>query len=228
MRGLVVPARAARRLCELLALTIATAGFLSGSARDASAQSPIDPSVGGRTASLGQPIRWHWQIGFGSGLYLAGPSNTLMVRTAAGAYYAPLNPITKLAEIGMEGYVGARGSGVDGGVRGVFQVPYLSAGIGGDYNLRDGRLDMLVTAHTPVRRGGLLTRGTMLRLDWYPLRGHSFTLGVSAPLGDPLAGRNRPLQDYVDVPGALNTPLPHHMSDAALPAAIDSLRVSAE
>jgi hypothetical protein len=224
----VVPARAARRLCELLALTIATAGFLSGSAPDANAQSPTDPRVGGRTASLGQPIRWHWQIGFGTGLYLAGPSNNLMVRTAAGAYYAPLNPITKLAEIGMEGYVGARGSKIDGGVRGVFQVPYLGAGIGGDYNLRDGRLDMLVTAHTPVRRGGLLTRGTMLRLDWYPLRSHSFTLGVSVPLGDPLAGRNRPLQDYVDVPRALHTPSAHHGSAPALHAAIDSLRVSAE
>jgi len=224
----VVSARAARRLCELLALTSATAGFLSGSARDASAQSPTDPSVGGRTASLGQPIRWHWQLGIGTGLYLAGPSNNLMVRAAGGTYYAPLNPITKLAEIGVETYVGARGSKVDGGVRGVFQVPYLSAGLGGDYNLRDGRLDMLVTMHTPVRRGGLLTRGTMLRLDWYPLRNHTFTLGVSVPLGDPLAGRNRPLQDYVDVPRALYAPPSHHGSAPELRAAIDSLRVSAE
>ncbi|HET9707898.1 MAG TPA: hypothetical protein VFP39_06320, partial [Gemmatimonadales bacterium] len=189
---------------------------------------PTDPRVGGRTASLGQPIRWHWQIGFGTGFYLAGPSNNLMVRAAGGTYYAPLNPITKLAEIGMETYVGARGSKVDGGVRGVFQVPYLSAGLGGDYNLRDGRLDMLVTAHTPVRRGGLLTHGTMLRLDWYPLRSHSFTLGVSVPLGDPLAGRNRPLQDYVDVARPLHTPSSHHASAPALHAAIDSLRVSAE
>ena len=224
----MVSARAARRLCELLALTSATAGFLSGSARDASAQSPTDPSVGGRTASLGQPIRWHWQLGIGTGLYLAGPSNNLMVRAAGGTYYAPLNPITKLAEIGVETYVGARGSKVDGGVRGVFQVPYLSAGLGGDYNLRDGRLDMLVTMHTPVRRGGLLTRGTMLRLDWYPLRNHTFTLGVSVPLGDPLAGRNRPLQDYVDVPRALYAPPSHHGSAPELHAAIDSLRVSAE
>ncbi len=219
----------ASHIGSVLLVTVAwTVGFPPGSTRNASAQSTLDPSVGGRTASLGQPIRWHWQIGLGTGLYLVGPSNNLMVRAAGGAYYSPLNPITKVSEIGMEAYVGARGSKADGGVRAIFQVPYLSAGLGADYNLRDGRLDMLVTAHTPVRRGGLLTRGTMLRLDWYPLRSHSFTLGVSAPLGDPLAGRNRPLRDFVVVARPLNTPPPHHATDPALHAVIDSLRVSAE
>src|SRR5439155_273313 len=80
--------------------------------------------------------------------------------------------VTKLAELAVEAYVGARGNKADGGVRGLLQVPYFSAGVGADYNVRDNRLDMLVTLHTPVRRGGLLTRGTLLRLDWYPLAGH--------------------------------------------------------
>jgi hypothetical protein len=213
----------------VLLVTVAWfAGLPPGSTRNAAAQSSPAPSAGGRTVSLGQPIRWHWRIGFGTGAYLAGSSTDLMVRAAGGAYYAPLNPITKLSELGIEAYLGARGNKGDGGVRGVFQVPYLSAGIGADYNLLGGRLDMLVTAHTPVRRGGLLTRGTMLRLDWYPLRGHSFTLGASAPLGDPLAGRNRPLRDFVVVPRALHTPPPHRATDPALLAAIDRVRVSAE
>lgn len=219
----------ASRIVRVLLVTVAWfAGLSPGSPRNASAQTSPAPSAGGRTVSLGQPIRWHWQVGLGTGVYLAGPSTDLMVRAAGGAYYAPLNPITKLSEIGMEVYLGARGNKADGGVRGVFQVPYLSAGIGADYNLVGGRLDMLVTAHTPVRRGGLLTRGTMLRLDWYPLQGHSFTLGVSAPLGDPLAGRNRPLRDFVVVPRALHTPPPHRATDPALLAAIDSVRASAE
>lgn len=221
-------ARASRCGSVLLVTVAWTVGLLSGSTQDASAQSSPAPSAGGHTVSLGQPIRWHWQIGFGTGAYLAGSSTDLMVRAAGGAYYAPLNPITKLSEIGIEAYLGARGNKGDGGVRGVFQVPYLSAGIGADYNLLGGRLDMLVTAHTPVRRGGLLTRGTMLRLDWYPLRGHSFTLGVSAPLGDPLAGRNRPLRDFVVVTRATFSPPPHRATDPALLAAIDSVRVSAE
>lgn len=49
-----------------------------------------------------------------------------MVRLAGGAYHAPLNPVTKLAELGMEVYLGARGSRVDGGVRAIMQVPYFS------------------------------------------------------------------------------------------------------
>jgi hypothetical protein len=224
----VVVARASRIVRVLLVTVAWFAGLSPGSTRNASAQTSPAPSAGGRSVSLGQPIRWHWQVGLGTGVYLAGPSTDLMVRAAGGAYYAPLNPITKLSEIGMEVYLGARGNKADGGVRGVFQVPYLSAGIGADYNLVGGRLDMLFTAHTPVRRGGLLTRGTMLRLDWYPLQGHSFTLGVSAPLGDPLAGRNRPLRDFVVVPRALHTPPPHRATDPALLAAIDSVRASAE
>ncbi len=226
-RGSVV-ARASRFGSVLLVTVAWTAGLPPGSTQNASAQSSPAPSAGGRTVSLGQPIRWHWQIGIGTGAYLAGPSTDLMVRAFGGAYFAPLNPITKLAEIGMETYLGARGNQGDGGVRAVFQVPYLSTGLGADYNLLGGRLDMLVTAHTPVRRGGLLSRGTMLRLDWYPLRGHSFTLGVSAPLGDPLAGRNRPLRDYVVVDRPLNAPPAHQTADLALRAAIDTLRISAE
>ncbi len=219
----------ASRFGSVLLVTVAwTVGLPPGSTQDANAQSPPAPSAGGRTASLGQPIRWHWQIGFGTGAYLAGPSSSLMVRTAGGAYFAPLNPITKVAEIGFEAYLGARGNQADGGARAVFQVPYLSAGIGADYNLLDNRVAMLVTAHTPVRRGGFLGRGTMLRLDWYPLLGHSFTIGVSAPLGDPLAGRNRPIRDYVVVDRPLNTPPAHRAGNPGLQAAIDTLRISAE
>jgi hypothetical protein len=212
----------------LLILGATTVGFSLGSARNASAQTPRAPDAGGRTASLGQPLRWRWQAGVGAGAYLEGPANDLMVRAEGGVYHAPLNPVTKLAEFGFEAYLGARGNKADGGVRTIMQVPYLSGGLGADYNLRSGRLDMLVTLHTPVRRGGLLTRGSLLRLNWYPLFGHSFTLGVSAPLGDPLAGRNRPIRDYVVVARDFHTPVSHRATSPALDAALDSLRVSAE
>jgi hypothetical protein len=183
---------------------------------------------GGRVFSLGQPPLLHWQFGIAAGAYQRGQANDVLVRGTTGVYYAPLNPVAKLAELGLETYFGARGSRADAGTRAIFQVPYFSAGVGADYSLTGGRLDMLVTAHTPVRRGGILTRGTMLRLDWYPLRGHTFTLGVTAPLGDRLAGRNRPIQDYVVVTHD------YHLSDAiptttaALDAALDSVAESAE
>ena len=228
MRRSPVSSRASHHWCALLVAGAWTAAVSFGSARDASAQLSRPPDAGGRTASLGQPLLWHWQATLGTGLYLGDGSGDVMVRAVAGTYYAPLNPVTKLAELGVEAYVGARGNKADGGVRGLLQVPYFSAGVGADYNGRDNRLDMLVTLHTPVRRGGLLTRGTLLRLDWYPLAGHSFTLGVSAPLGDRLAGRNRPLRDYVVVAREHYVPVSHRATDPMLLVALDSLRTSAE
>ena len=180
-----------------------------------------------RTASLGQPRRWHWQLGLGAGGDFSGTSNNLMIRAVGGGYRASLNPVTKLAEFGVEGYVGVRGNRVDAGTRALLQIPYLSTAAGGDYNVRSGRLNLLLTVHTPVRRGGFLTRGTLLRLDWYPTLGHSFAIGVSAPIGDPLAGRNRPIQDYVVVGPAVPTPEAHASSNSALLAELDSVRVAA-
>jgi len=221
-------APASRRCCVFLVLSAWTGGLAPGSVRGASAQTPRTPESGGRTGSLGQPLRRHWQAGLGVGPYFVGPGTTLMVRAVAGVYHAPLNPIMGVAELGMEAYVGARDRKADGGLRALLQVPYLSTGVGADYNLVGGRLDMLVTSHTPVRRGGLLTRGSLLRLDWYPLSSHSFAIGVSVPLGDPLAGRSRPIRDYVIVSGDLPSPAPHRAIDPALAATLDSLRVSAD
>src|SRR3989441_3565355 len=199
----------------------------SGAAAAARAQNVRAPEVGGRPVSLGQPLRWHWQMGLGAGAYFGGTSNDLMIRAWGGGYRASMNPVTKLVEFGLEGYVGARGSKTDAGTRALLQIPYLSAGAGPDYNIRTGRLDLVFTVHTPVRRGGFLTRGTMLRLDWYPTLGHSFVIGVSAPLGDPLAGRNRPLQDYVVVAAPFHNPAVHAPANLTLRTELDSLAVSA-
>lgn len=219
---------ACRRCSTQLFFAVWTVALLFGSARTASAQVPRLPEFGGRTVSLGQPKRWHWQAGLGAGPYFEGPGTAFMVRAVGGVYHAPLNPIIGLVELGMEAYAGARDGRAEAGVRALVQVPYASAGIGADYNLERGRLDMFVTSHTPVRRGGVFTRGSLLRFDWYPLRSHSFTVGVSVPLGDRLAGRNRPIRDYVVVSGDLRSPAPHRAIDPAILAALDSLRVSAE
>ena len=206
-------------VCVVAAVLLAT--------HAARAQTVRAPEVGGRTVSLGQPPQWHWQMGLGAGAFFGGTSNELMIRAWGGGYHASMNPVTKLVELGLEGYVGASGNRVDGGTRALLQVPYLSAGIGPDYNFRRGRVDLLLTVHTPVRRGGFLTRGTMLRLDWYPTLGHSFLLGVSAPLHDPLAGRNRPIQDYVVVAAPFHTPEAHVPANSVLRAELDSLAESA-
>lgn len=184
--------------------------------------------AGGRTFSLGQPPIRHWQLGVAAGAYLHGNRSDVVVRAHGGVYYSPLNPVAKLAELGLEPYLGARGDRMDAGIRAVFQVPYLSSGIAADYSLTGRRVDLMITAHTPVRRGGILTRGTMLRIDWHPLLGHSFTLGVTAPVGDRLAGRNRPIQDYVVVTRDYYQPAVAAPTIPALEAILDSVAASAE
>ncbi len=204
------------------------AGVAPGAARDARAQWDRPPEAGGRTASLGQPPRWHWHAGLGAGAFLEGSSHQVLVRASVGGARDLLSPVVGVASIGVEAYAGGRGAVTDGGARAILRVPYLSLGPGADYNLRDGRLDFLVTAYSPVRRGGLVAPGGLLRLDWYPLRGHSFTLGLSVPLGDPLAGRTRPIRDYVVVAADFQPLVPYRVDDPALAAVLDSLRTSAE
>src|SRR6266699_995885 len=166
----------------LLGLGMWTAGLFPGSAGGARAQTPRPPEAGGRTGSLGQPLLWHWQLALGTGVYFdSAVAPNVMVRVAAAAYHPLLNPVTKLAEMLTEVYL-----------------------------------------------GGFVTRGSLLRLDWYPLAHHTFTLSVAAPLGDRLDGRNRPIRDYVIVAPAFYAPVPYRATNTALTAILDSLRVSAE
>jgi len=150
------------------------------------------------------------------------------VRAYVGNTHDLLSPIAGLASIGFEAYGGVRGSQIDGGARALFRVPYLSMGIGADYNLRDRGLDLLVTAHSPLRRGGIVLPGGQLRFDWYPLREHSFTIGWFTPLREPLAGRGQPIREYVVVGADFQPAVPYRVSEPELNAVLDSLRASAE
>jgi hypothetical protein len=202
--------------------------LLLGSRTAAHAQWDRPPEVGGRTGSLGQPPRLRWQAGLAAGALLDRPTAELAVRAHVGVTTDLFNPVVGLAGIGVEAYAGFRGALADGGGRVLLRVPYLSMGIGPDFNLRDQRLDYVVTAHSPIRRGGIIVPGGQVRVDWYPAKGHSVTLGVSIPLADPLAGRGRPIRDYVVVSADFQPPVPYQVSDPALDAVLDSVRTSAE
>ncbi len=212
--------------CRTGPVAFVFAALATGAGR-ATAQVPRAPDLGGHTVSLGQPKLWHWQVGLGAGALNAGSGSSGAVRTEIGTYHSVVNPIASFAEIGAEGYSGMRGADPDGGLRGILRIPYMGMGVGADYNFRDGRVDFLHTIYTPVRRGGLFGRGTLLRFDWYPFRS-GWTLGVSLPLLDQLAGRDRPLRDHVVVAADLPLPAPHRSRDLALTAALDTVRVSAE
>ena len=161
-----------------LGASAAVAAFTLSVAPSA-AQVPRAAEVGGYTASLGQPKVWHWQLGLGSGAWNAGPGSSVMLRAEFGTYHSLVNPVASFAEIGLEGYAGSRSHAADGGLRAILRVPYLGMGVGADYNIHDGRTDLLYTAYTPVRRGGVFQHGTMLRLNWYPFRS-GWTIGVTA------------------------------------------------
>jgi hypothetical protein len=60
------------------------------------------------------------------------------------------------------------------------------------------------------------------------MESHGFTIGFMLPLGDPLAGRTRPIRDYVVVARDFSPPIPYQVSNRELNEAIDSLAASAE
>ena len=121
-----MPARAVRWYA-LLSLGAWVVGLSPLTTRAACAQALRTPDGGGRTASLGQPRRFRWQAGLSAGAFFAHSPADLIVRAQGGVYHAPLNPVAKVAELGMEAYFGARGSRVDGGIRAVAEVPFFAA-----------------------------------------------------------------------------------------------------
>jgi hypothetical protein len=215
----VVPPRSAAILAAVLSL---------GTPQPGTAQWAIPPSDGGLVASLGQPIRWRWGVGISSGAWFEGPGSSLLVRAGVGTYHDLLSPDLGLAQVGAEGFIGFRDADLDGGLRAIFRIPVIGLGAGGEYDFLDAHLNFVVTAQTPVVRGGLLAAGGVLRINWYPTESSSFTVGLAVPIGDRRTGRGRPASEYAASATRFETPRPYELNDPAIDAALDSMRASAE
>ena len=201
--------------------------FLLGNPSSLAAQMERLPEQGGRIVSLGQPPRLSWFAGVASGARLHTEfADQLTLQVYVGAHRPLLNPVAGIASIGAEGYAGARGTAADGGARVLLRVPYMGLGAGIDYNFRDA-FDVIITGYGPVRRGGIIMPGGLLRIDVHPAR-PSVALGVSLPLGDRYAGRGRPRRDYVAVGVQFEPSVQYRVHEPALEAALDSLQDSAE
>lgn len=192
------------------------------------AQRGRPPEHGGLTESIGQPPRWRWSGGLGAGGWFEGPQNEFMARAELGVQHDLLGPSIGLLSVVFEGYAGYRGSDPGGGFRAMLRSGYMGAGVGADYDTELGRVNLLVRLETPVQRGGLFGSGGMIRVNWYPMETHSFTLGLSHPLGQPRAGKTRPLEEKIVVALEFPAPIPYQVRDPALDAVLDSLRGSAE
>jgi len=206
----------------------ALAAILQLGSPPAFAQLVRPPESGGQITSIGQPKRYRFLAGLSSGLWTEQPGSALMVRAEGGVSRHLMSPVVGLMEAGVEGFVGLRGTEGDGGLRAMLNVPYFGLGVGAEYNVPDAHLNFVVGSTTPVRRGGIIRPGGMLRINWYPMESHGFTIGFLLPIGDPLAGRTRPIRDYVVVARDFAPPIPYQVSNQALNEAIDSLAVSAE
>src|SRR5437588_3849033 len=155
--------------------------------------------------SMGQPPRWESYVV--PALTISRDRGGVLV---AGVHHPITNPVTGLFGIAAEASLCQRMSGndrrVDPGARllATSRVLGLSAGVSWDARTR--ATDALVSYETAMRRGGLLGRGTMLRVDWLPAR-DGLALGVHVPLGQPYAGRTRNRDTDADLPRLPGAPL---------------------
>ena len=185
------PRRGALLLAGLLAVT---ASLLP---TGAVAQTHVPPDKGGQVYSLGMPPVYRGNAAGTIGPYNPGSDRDLNVLFSMGLRRSLGSPVIGLAALGVEGYVGLRGREADGGGRALFMVPALHFTIGADYNIPDNQFDLLLRLELPIRRGGILGRGTQVRIDWFPTRSNTLGFGVDVPLWGRSLGATRPKRSSV-------------------------------
>lgn len=173
----------------ILALTMLCAGSVG--AQDVKPK--LRPAIA--IPSMGQPPRWEPFV-VPAGIQLSPRVWQPMV--TVGVHKPIANPVTGLFGVSGEGYVIGDGR-LDpaGGARVLATSRALGLSAGLDYEGRANELYAILSFQTAVRRGGLVGGGTMLRLDWLPGRGHTFSAGLYKPFGQRWAGRTRPFDTDV-------------------------------
>lgn len=129
-------------------------------------------------------------------------------RLVVGAHKSFMNPVSGMIGVTAEGFVDGP-STARGGVRllATSRAVGLSAGIEQGL-VGDQETGLAFSYQTAVRRGGLLRRGTMLRLDWLPRGDGSVGVGVQMPLLQPFAGITRERVTAIRVNKAAETRAP--------------------
>ena len=178
------------------------------------APAPLGAQAPGTPAhSIGQPPRWQPYL---AGLAASGPSAGSGGIGAIGVNRHLTTPVTGTLGVAAEAYA-ATPSERGAGARVLATSRALSLSAGADWSATDGRVDWLFSYQSAVRRGGILGRGTMLRVDWLPTRDRTLAVGVTAPLW-PRAGVTRSRDSDVDFPRVASAP---PASRGTLPTAAD-------
>ncbi len=191
------------------------------------AQDTLPPWQGGLTASLGQPPRYHFYAG---GTVAADwrprtVTNLSLLGTIGFVRYLT-NPIVGLSAASLEAYAGVRINQPVGGARAQLSIPVLGVGGGVDYAVRDNRFSPLLTWALPLRRGGIVGKGSLLRAEWVTAT-DAVRLSVIVPLNDRAAGSTRPRHSVAALPSRPPVPSPNLPLPAGLAAALANVRTAA-
>src|SRR5437764_134669 len=192
------------------------AGSLCGQTATTHSSSQPPPSPPPPVFSIGQPPIWRQQISAqGTAYTQGGRSGATLSYGVFHAFNKPpsdaFNPVLGIIGGTVEGY-GSLAGVEDAGVRAMATSRLLATSIGADWDIRHHHVNTILSWQSAIRRGGLLGRGSMLRVDWIPARGQTVRVGVTAPMFQPLAGRTRPLVTNVTIPAP---PQPHVAAIAA-------------
>src|SRR5262245_57749291 len=157
----------------LLGSCVAWPGTAAAQTTDA-AEDPLAP-----VRSMGKPPVWKPFTGGYYGLDRSGDTH----HGGGGAYfgvYKDLMPSIVGVGASAEGYLGGYSgvSGVNGGARGLLELRSLFLKLGVDYDLQRDDWSFVLSLTLPLRRGGILGRGTHFRADWLPGRGNSWSFGL--------------------------------------------------
>ena len=204
-----------------VAAILLTVCLLHGQSSGAQSRAPSD---GGFTKSLGQPDQWKWSAGLAVGR-TKGEAKELLSATEMrlGAYHDLMNPVIGVAGLNFEGYLGTRGTQLDGGMRAHIASPVLRLGLGVDYNLKTGRARTDISYYHPIIRGGLFRNGSTVRVDLMPGRNWYFMAGFDTPIHRQIpTGQTRPRSDRVKLTPArpVTAPAPTETQVGVLRAAM--------
>ena len=174
------------------------------SVRSISSSTPARPALSSPVFSIGQPPIWRQQItAQGTALSQGDRSGATFSYGVFHSFNRPpiqaFNPLLGIIGGTVEGY-GSIGGIADVGLRAMVTSRMLATSVGTDWDIRHQRLNAIVSWQSAIRRGGLLGRGSMLRVDWIPERAQTVRVGIAAPLFQPLAGRTRPRVTTVRIP----------------------------
>ncbi len=151
---------------------------------------------------MGQPPRWKPYLGASAAFNdLGGGPVSFGGYGMAGIYKDLMNPLIGVG-VSAEGYMGSISGSFDGGGRLFLALPVIFLQGGIDYGVREQQLDFILSFSVPIRRGGILGHGSLVRLDWIPARNQTLNLGFQVPIFQPWMGKTRPKAQDIVIPRA--------------------------